>query len=71
MTKPIGRLTTITDWGNPNRRLESNLHGRVTYGQWCQLEANRINDNGDMECEVKTNRHGEVAVAPVALQVGP
>ena len=36
----------VTDWGKPTDMLESQ-YGTIPYREWCQREAERINQRGD------------------------
>lgn len=50
----------ISIWGDPNSKLPSQ-YGNVTYREWCQQEAQRINKSGGSAFVEELN--GEVCVA--------
>ena len=53
----------ITVWNDPKEWLISQ-YGRVTYLEWCRLDANRMRQNGDSRVQViKHKRTPEVCVA--------
>jgi hypothetical protein len=35
----------LTEWGDPEKRIESQ-YGEVTYGEWCELEIDRLAKQG-------------------------
>ena len=49
-------------WGEPNSTLQSQF-GNVTYRRWCELESERMNNNGGSTEVVEHEENGLIAIA--------
>jgi hypothetical protein len=51
----------ITCYENPRHTVSDTAWGNITYGQWCQREADRLTAAG-RKAVVRANNHGRVAI---------